>query len=109
MSVLVEFSMSPLGEGESVSEAVSGSLDVIDRSGVSYQLGPMGTCLEGEWDQVFDVIRSCYETMRASCRRITCTIKVDAREGHDGRLRDKVERVQTLVGRPLRTGFEHDR
>lgn len=103
MSVLVEFSMSPLDKGESVGKYVSRSLDLIDRSGVAYRLGPMGTCVEGEWDEVFGVIRQCYERMCEDCRRITCTIKVDARTGHDGRLTSKLESVQKEVGRALRT------
>jgi uncharacterized protein YqgV (UPF0045/DUF77 family) len=47
--VLLEFSMAPAGQGDSVSEHVARILDVIDKSGVSYQLTPMGTILEGEW------------------------------------------------------------
>ena len=46
--VLLEFSMAPLGQGESVSAQVARILDVIDRSGVPYRLTPMGTILEGE-------------------------------------------------------------
>ena len=53
--VLLEFSMSPLGKGESVSKYVSRSLDIIDKSGVDYRLNPMGTVLEGEWDEVMAV------------------------------------------------------
>ena len=101
MSVLVEFSMTPIGQGESVSEFVARSLEIIDKIGVPYRLGPMGTCLEGEWDEVFGVIRACYDRMRRDCQRISCTIKVDAREGRDGRLQAKVQRVQELVGRKL--------
>jgi uncharacterized protein (TIGR00106 family) len=103
MSVLVEFSMTPLDKGESVSRYVSRSLDIIDRSGVPYRLGPMGTCLEGDWDQVFGVIRACYERMQQDCRRISCTIKVDAREGRDGRLATKIASVEARVGRDLET------
>ena len=51
--VLLEFSMSPLGKGESVGKYVARSLDIIDKSGVDYRLNPMGTVLEGEWDEVF--------------------------------------------------------
>jgi uncharacterized protein YqgV (UPF0045/DUF77 family) len=47
--VLLEFAMAPGGKGESVSEYVARILDVIDRSGVPYQLTPMGTILEGDW------------------------------------------------------------
>jgi len=103
MSVLVEFSMSPLDQGESVGDFVARSLEIIEASGIPYRLGPMGTCLEGEWDQVFEVIRGCYERMQQDCRRITASIKVDARQGHDGRLESKVERVERTVGRKLRT------
>ena len=45
--LLLEFSMSPLGKGESVSKYVARSLDIIDKSGVDYRLNPMGTVLEG--------------------------------------------------------------
>ncbi|MEE8259552.1 MAG: thiamine-binding protein, partial [Nitrospinaceae bacterium] len=45
--ILLEFSMSPMDKGESVSPYVSRSLDIISNSGVPYRLGPMGTCLEG--------------------------------------------------------------
>ena len=63
--VLLEFSMSPLSQGESVSKYVARSLDIIDRSGVPYQLTPMGTILEGEWDEVMAVVTRCFEAMKA--------------------------------------------
>ena len=75
--VLLEFSMTPLDQGESVGETVSRSLKIIDESGVDYRLNPMGTVLEGEWDEVMGVVRQCFEKMRSDCRRITCAIKID--------------------------------
>lgn len=101
MSVLAEFSMSPLDQGESVSEYVSRSLEIIADSGVPYRLGPMGTCLEGEWDEVMGVIEKCYRRMSQDCRRITCSIKLDIRQGPAGRLTGKVQKVETLLGRAL--------
>lgn len=103
MSVLVEFSMSPLDKGESLSHYVGRSLDIIDKSGVSYRLGPMGTCLEGEWDEVFGVIKKCYEKMSQDCRRITCIIKVDARKDKENRLQAKLASVEREVGRKINT------
>jgi len=100
--ILLEFSMSPLGKGESVSKYVSRSLDIIDNSGVAYRLGPMGTCLEGEWDEVMGVVKACYERMKDDCPRITCSIKIDAREGADGRLVDKIASVEQKLGRELK-------
>ncbi|RMF80865.1 MAG: thiamine-binding protein [Nitrospirae bacterium] len=99
--VLLEFSMTPLGKGESVSAYVARSLDIVDRSGLPYRLTPMGTILEGEWDEVMAVVRECYERMRADCPRITCSIKIDAREGARGRLEGKIESVERRLGRRL--------
>lgn len=101
--VLLEFSMSPLGKGESVSQYVARSLDIIDRSGLDYRLNPMGTILEGTWDEVFEVVRSCFEAMRKDCDRITCSIKVDYRKDARGRLESKVKSVEERLGRELKT------
>ncbi len=101
--ILLEFSMSPLGKGESVGKYVARSLEIIDRSGVEYRLNPMGTVLEGDWDQVFGVVKRCYERMRRDCNRISCTIKVDYRKGHTGRLSGKVASVEKQLKRKLKT------
>jgi uncharacterized protein (TIGR00106 family) len=94
--------MSPLGKGESVSKYVSRSLDIIDKSGVPYRLNPMGTVLEGEWDEVFGVVRKCYERMKKDCNRISCTIKIDYRKGHSGRLVSKVTSVERTLKRAIK-------
>ena len=100
--VLLEFSMSPLGKGESVSTYVARSLDIIDKSGVAYRLNPMGTVLEGEWEEVFGVVQQCYERMKKDCNRISCTIKVDYRKGHSGRLDSKVTSVEKKLKRAIK-------
>ncbi len=62
--VLLEFAMSPTGQGESLSPYVARILDVIDKSGVAYQLTPMGTILEGEWDEVMQVVGACFKALQ---------------------------------------------
>ncbi len=99
--VLLEFSMTPLDKGESVSEYVSRSLEIISQSGVDYRLNPMGTVLEGEWDEVMGVVKQCYEKMSSDCKRITCGIKIDYREGKSGRLESKVASVEKKLGKKL--------
>ncbi|MDX1411437.1 MAG: MTH1187 family thiamine-binding protein [Nitrospirales bacterium] len=101
--VLLEFSMSPLGKGESVGKYVSRSLEIIDKSGVEYRLNPMGTVLEGEWDKVFGVVKKCYQRMSKDCGRISCVIKVDYRRGKKGRLSGKVASVEKRLKRKLKT------
>lgn len=102
MAMLLEFSMSPLGAGESVGQYVARSLEIIDRSGVDYRLNAMGTILEGEWDEVMNVVKQCLEKMSEDCNRVTCTIKLDWRRDATGRLDTKVQSVQQRLGRELR-------
>ncbi len=103
MSVMLEFSMYPIDKGESLSEYVSESLKIIAKSGVSYRLGPMGTVLEGGWDEVMEVVQQCYERMKQNCSRITCHISIDYREGRVDGLTGKIESVQKKVGIRLKT------
>jgi uncharacterized protein (TIGR00106 family) len=100
--VLLELSISPLGEGESVSRYVARSLDLIDQSGLDYQLHAMGTIVEGELPEVLDLMRRCIEAIAADCDRVTCSAKLDYRKGHSGRLRSKVESVEQKLGRAVR-------
>ncbi len=100
--VLLEFSMSPLGKGESVGKYVARSLDIIEKSGLPYRLNPMGTVVEGEWDEVFSVVEQCYRQMGKDCDRISCIIKVDSRKGYSGRLRSKVASVEKRLKRAIK-------
>ena len=101
--LLAEFSIWPMDKGESVSEYVARAIDIVDRSGLSYKLGPLGTCIEGEWPDVMRVIQQCYEALAKDSNRIACTVKMDWRKGQSGRLDSKVESVQKSLGRPLKT------
>lgn len=101
--VLLEFSMTPLGKGESVSPYVARSLEIISQSGLDYRLHAMGTVLEGEWDEVLAVVTRCYEAMSVDCNRVTCSIKIDARRGASGRLVSKVRSIEEKVSSDLKT------
>ncbi len=101
--ILLEFSMTPLGKGESVGKYVARSLDIIDRSGLEYRLNPMETVIEGEWDAVMGVVKVCLERMRKDCNRISITMKADYRKGARGRLASKTASVERKLGRKLKT------
>ncbi|TRZ65154.1 MAG: thiamine-binding protein [Rhodocyclaceae bacterium] len=101
--VLLEFSMSPFDKGASLSEYVARSLDIVDKSGLPYQLTPMGTIVEGEWDEVMALVTACFETMSRDCERISTSMKIDYRAGKSGRLKSKIESVESKLGRTLST------
>ncbi|NIL97436.1 MAG: MTH1187 family thiamine-binding protein [Planctomycetales bacterium] len=100
---LLEFSMSPLNQGESVSHYVARSLEIVDASGLDYRLHAMGTIVEGELDELCELLKKCFAAMAADCDRITCSAKFDYRRGYRGRLESKVASVQQKLGRQLKT------
>ena len=61
MSVIVEFSIFPMDKGESLSPYVARALNVIQESGLAYELNPMGTCVEGEWSEVMALVDRCFQ------------------------------------------------
>jgi len=104
MSALVEFSMFPTEQTQSKSVFVARVLDIIDKSGLEYQLTPMGTIVEGETvAEVLAVINEAYEELQKDCDRVYSSIKIDYRKGPVGRLKKKVGSVEAKLGRKLRS------
>ncbi|MBD3289906.1 MTH1187 family thiamine-binding protein [candidate division KSB1 bacterium] len=101
--VLAEFSMFPTDRGESVSKYVAEILKVIDESSITYQLTPMGTVLEGSWDDVMSVISACFKTMEPYSNRIYSSIKIDYRRGDQSRMKSKTDKIETVLDRKLKT------
>lgn len=103
MSILLEFSLAPFDKGVSLGPYVSKTLDIIDRSGVPYRLNPMGTVIEGSWEDCLRVVSECFDQMARDCERVSCSIKIDYHRGRDGRLESKIESVEKRLGRSLKT------
>ena len=102
MSALVEFSMFPTEQTQSKSAFVARVLDIVDKSGLPYQLTPMGTIIEGETvEEVMAVINQAYLELQSDCGRIYSSIKIDWREGKVGRLNNKIASVEAKLGRKL--------
>ena len=99
--VLVEFAMFPTDKGESVSQWVAQVIDYIDKSGIKYKLTPMGTILEGTWEEVMKVIDGCFNVLEPQCNRIYSTIKVDYRKGDDPRMKAKIEKIESRLNRKV--------
>lgn len=100
--ILAEFTMFPADKGESVSAYVSQIIDHIDKSGLKYQLTPMSTILEGEWEEVMNVIGACYKILDSQSNRINVSIKIDSRKGKESRLHSKIEKIESLLGREIK-------
>lgn len=93
MSVIAELSLFPIGKEESLAPYAVRAIQVIRQSGLNHTVGPMGTCIEGEYDAVMAVVRDCYKALEADCPRIYMTLKVDARKGRENGLANKMTAV----------------
>ncbi len=100
---IAEFSIAPTGKDVSVSQYVARALELVDRSGLPYRLNPMGTVVEGSFDEVLALIARCHKAVAADCERVSTIIKIDDRKGARNQIETKVTKVERLVGRKLRT------
>jgi len=94
--VIVELSVVPVGTGEtSVSSYVRAAVKVIEESGLDYQLNSMGTCIQGEWDEIFSALKAVHEELaRMGCHRIVTTMKIDDRRDKFSTMDAKVAAVE---------------
>ena len=100
--MIVEFSLVPIGKGEELGELVAKIVDIVDVSGLSYQLTAMGTLVEGEWDDIMELIKECHFKMRQYSSRVLTLISIDDREKAKSRLKGKVNEVEEILGRELK-------
>jgi uncharacterized protein (TIGR00106 family) len=99
--MIAEFSIVPLGEGSSVGSRIAEALDIVDRSGLPYKINPMGTVVEGDWDEVMGIVRQCHDALMRHAPRLITTIRVDDRKGVSGMMERKVKSVEEKLGRDL--------
>lgn len=99
MSCVATFAIFPLDKDntESLSPYVARVIKIVEQSGLPYQLGAMGTSLEGDYEQVMEVIQRCHNELRKDCERVYLTIAVDSKTGDSGRIETKVRNVEELL------------
>lgn len=100
--MIVAFSISPSGTGRadgSVSEAVAAAVAVVRASGLPNRTSSMFTEIEGDWDEVFDVVKRATAAVEPFGSRISLVLKADIRPGHEGELDGKIARLESALGR----------
>ncbi len=100
--MLVEFSIVPLGSGSSISSRVAEVLGLVDASGLAYKVTPMGTVVEGTWDEVFRLIKRCHRIALQKEERVLTTIRIDDRKGAANRIDAKIRSVEKKLGKALK-------
>ena len=94
--MIVAFSISPLAGDDAggVGDAVAEAVRVVRASGLPNETNAMFTNIEGEWDEVMDVVKRAVEAAGAASSRVSLVLKADIREGVTGALTAKVEAVE---------------
>jgi len=98
VSVLVAFSVTPLGVGEAVGEIVAEAVRVVRDSGLPNKTDSMFTVIEGDtWEEVMAVVQRAVEAVAARAPRVSTVIKVDWRAGASDAMTQKVASVERYL------------
>jgi uncharacterized protein YqgV (UPF0045/DUF77 family) len=100
--MLVAFSVAPSGTGRadgSVHDAVAAAVRVVRESGLPHRTTSMFTEIEGEWDEVFAVVKQATDAVAPYGSRVSLVLKADIRPGHTGELDGKIERLEAAIDR----------
>lgn len=99
MQVMVDLCVVPIGVGVSVSLYIAECERIIEAAGLSAQLHPYGTVIEGDWDAVFAVIKQCHERVHAmGAPRVFTSLKVGTRTDRHQSMQDKIDSVRSKLG-----------
>lgn len=105
--MLLAFSVAPSGipadpayvgaADASVHDAVAAAVRIVRESGLPNKTDSMFTTIEGEWDEVFAVVKRATEAVGKFGSRVSLVIKADIRPGFSGELTAKVERLENAM------------
>jgi uncharacterized protein (TIGR00106 family) len=100
--MLAEVSIIPIGIGSSIGDKLAEVLKIIDASGLPYKVNPMGTVIEGEWDEIMKLIKKCHEALMKTGERTLTTVTIDDRKGKPNRIEEKVKSIEKRLGKNLK-------
>lgn len=98
--MLVAFSVAPSGTGRkdaSVHDAVAAAVRIVRESGLPNRTTSMFTEIEGEWDEVFTVIKEATEAVADYGSRVSLVLKADIRPGWTNEIEGKVDRLEAVI------------
>lgn len=105
--MLLELSIVPLGRDTHLSDEIAEIVKLVDASGLPYQLTPSGTCIEGEWDDVMALVRSCHARARELSAHVITTLQIEDEAGARDKLARNIRSVEEKLGRRAAKGA-HD-
>lgn len=92
--MLLAFSITPIGGGDSVSGAVADAVRLVRASGLPNETNAMFTNVEGSWEELIALLHDCVEAVARHAPRVSVVAKIDYRPGAEGQLTGKVEALE---------------
>jgi len=99
--MLVELTINPLGRGTHLSRDLAEILKIVDASGLPYTLTPFGTCIEGDWDLVMDVVKQCHACAKTFSHHVMTSIQIEDEDRAANKLEENVAAVERIAGHAL--------
>lgn len=101
--MLAQFSIVPVGSGESMGDAIANVVKIVDESGLPYQANSMGTVVEGDWNDVMPVLKKCHDQVLSMAPRVLSSITLDIRPSKpNDRLSEKLKSVEKRLGKEVK-------
>lgn len=98
MKVIAELSIIPIGVGLSLSKYIAECERILKKKGLNIQLHAEGTNIEGEFNEVFDAIKSCIEAVhKLGAPRIVTNLKISSRTDKTESMREKISSVENQM------------
>ena len=98
MKVMIDLCVVPIGVGVSVSRYVAACQEVLEQSGLEYNMHAYGTNVEGDWDAVFDAVKQCHERVHEmGAPRVSTSMRIGTRNDREQSMQDKIDSVEQLL------------
>lgn len=97
MNTLIAVAIAPCGTGADVSAEVAQAIDVIRKSGLKNRTNSMFTEIEGEWDDVMQVVKDATFVLAEKGIRTEVVFKADIRPGYTDMMTHKVEKINSIL------------
>ena len=96
--MIAAFSVTPLGLTDSVGDLVADAVRVVRDSGLPSETNAMFTNVEGEWDEVMDLVKRCVLQVADVAPRVSVVLKIDYHPGATDALHRKVQAIEDRLG-----------
>lgn len=98
MKTIIDFCVIPIGVGVSVSGYIAEIQKILKQSGLNYRMHAYGTNVEGEWDEVFAIVKKCHQAVHdMGAPRISTSIRIGTRTDRVQTMDDKIKSVEVKL------------